>query len=248
MIELAALLLLSIMLLVLYAQKLQRVSGEYKEIRNMLRHVLATYSRRLQTYDVTIESIRRYLEEHSASIKKLRGERGRTGLPLERLEKAVTLSLDASKKALSQGISQREEFRKLESKVLRMEENRSKLRRIDELEKEFMILKSAYDAHAAGEVTQPMIEEKVGVQTLLAGGEEVISRLTQTELQVLTILGGQGAKTSRDIEKALGKTREHTARLMKKLYLEGYVERDSQKLPYIYRVNERIRSFINRRV
>jgi tRNA G46 methylase TrmB len=33
-------------------------------------------------------------------------------------------------------------------------------------------------------------------------------------------------------------TREHTARLMKKLYQGGYLERRTDKAPYAYRVKE----------
>ncbi len=43
-----------------------------------------------------------------------------------------------------------------------------------------------------------------------------------------------GPKTSRDIERAIGKSREHTARLMKRLYDMGYVKRDESIRPYKY--------------
>ena len=42
------------------------------------------------------------------------------------------------------------------------------------------------------------------------------------------------AKTSRDIQSAIGKTREHTSRLMKRLAQEGLVERSKDAKPYAY--------------
>ncbi len=42
------------------------------------------------------------------------------------------------------------------------------------------------------------------------------------------------AMTSRDIQITLKRTREHTSRLMKKLYEDGYVKRNTESKPYTY--------------
>lgn len=47
-----------------------------------------------------------------------------------------------------------------------------------------------------------------------------------------------GAKTSRDIQAGLGKSREHTARLLKKLYDGGLVQRSAGSRPYAYKITE----------
>lgn len=47
------------------------------------------------------------------------------------------------------------------------------------------------------------------------------------------------AMTSRDIQKALNRSREHTSRLMKKLFEEGFVERNTQTKPYSYSITEK---------
>ncbi len=52
--------------------------------------------------------------------------------------------------------------------------------------------------------------------------------------KVLHIIEEEGPKTSREIEERLGMSREHTARLMKRLYDMGYVIRDESKRPYRY--------------
>jgi DNA-binding IclR family transcriptional regulator len=54
----------------------------------------------------------------------------------------------------------------------------------------------------------------------------------------LEILAEEGEKTAPEIKDRIKLTREHTARLMKKLYEEGYLERDSGKIPYAYRIKE----------
>jgi hypothetical protein len=36
------------------------------------------------------------------------------------------------------------------------------------------------------------------------------------------------------------KSREHMARLMKKLYMDGYVDRESNHAPFRYKINEKV--------
>jgi predicted transcriptional regulator len=45
--------------------------------------------------------------------------------------------------------------------------------------------------------------------------------------------------TSRDIQITLKKSREHTSRLMKKLFEDGYVERNTETKPYTYSITEK---------
>jgi len=47
------------------------------------------------------------------------------------------------------------------------------------------------------------------------------------------------AMTSRDIQITLKKSREHTSRLMKKLFEDGYVQRNTKSKPYTYSITEK---------
>jgi len=75
--------------------------------------------------------------------------------------------------------------------------------------------------------------------------DSVLNDLTDTEKQILTILSKQGEKTAPEIEKIIDKTREHTSRLMKKLYAVGYVNRNTNKIPYVYKINNDLIEIIN---
>lgn len=57
------------------------------------------------------------------------------------------------------------------------------------------------------------------------------------EYKILDLLI-RGSKTSREIEVSIGRSREHTARLMKKLYEKGYVVRDVSNKPYKYSITD----------
>ena len=47
------------------------------------------------------------------------------------------------------------------------------------------------------------------------------------------------AMTSRDIQITLKKSREHTSRLMKKLFEDGYVQRNTESKPYTYSITQK---------
>ena len=64
--------------------------------------------------------------------------------------------------------------------------------------------------------------------------------ITAIELQTLKILAVEGPKTSRELQPRIGRSREHFARLMKRLYERGYVDRDVTKIPFVYSINHNI--------
>ena len=68
--------------------------------------------------------------------------------------------------------------------------------------------------------------------------ERALAPLTDTELHVLEFIAEAGEKTAPEIRDLTKLTREHSARLVKKLYEEGYLERDVTKTPYRYRVKD----------
>ena len=53
------------------------------------------------------------------------------------------------------------------------------------------------------------------------------------------------AMTSRDIQITLKRSREHTSRLMKKLFEEGYVQRNTESKPYTYSITEKGKAKVN---
>jgi DNA-binding MarR family transcriptional regulator len=68
--------------------------------------------------------------------------------------------------------------------------------------------------------------------------DKAMAALTDTELAVLEMLSTEGSKTAPEIKERVQLSREHTARLMKKLYEEGYLERETGKIPFKYSVKK----------
>lgn len=95
---------------------------------------------------------------------------------------------------------------------------------------------SAYGKKMKG-VTPPL----EGAGPMFREEDVSIARLTPTEMTVLKVLHLSGPKTAPEIREVIGKTREHAARLMKKLYREGYVVRNTDVMPFSYSLSERIK-------
>ncbi|UCF44789.1 MAG: MarR family transcriptional regulator [Candidatus Bathyarchaeota archaeon] len=76
--------------------------------------------------------------------------------------------------------------------------------------------------------------------------DKAMAALTDTEVTVLELLSMEGAKTAPEIKDIVHLSREHTARLMKKLYEKGYVERETGKIPFKYSVKKEMAKLLKK--
>lgn len=71
-------------------------------------------------------------------------------------------------------------------------------------------------------------------------------RAGTTEHEALRlVMEGGGKTTAKDIQQKIGRTREHTARMMNSLFQEGLVERDVTVRPFAYTITQKGREFLN---
>jgi len=139
------------------------------------------------------------------------------------------------------------QLRELTSKVASFSDAQNKLSvQIDDLNKKVVdiaeekgvMLKKITEIESAM-ASRPSTLGETQLETVIPiKKEKALAPLTETEVAVLEILANEGEKTAPEIKDRIKLTREHTARLMKKLYGEGYLERTMQKIPYAYRIKE----------
>ena len=72
----------------------------------------------------------------------------------------------------------------------------------------------------------------------------ILSQLTETELTALKKIAELGEGTVPEIKTHISTTREHTARMLKKLYESGFVDRSTNAMPYRYSIRKEIRDII----
>lgn len=75
-------------------------------------------------------------------------------------------------------------------------------------------------------------------------GEDIFQQLTETEMEVLEMIVDLGEGTVPEIRDKIDRTREHTARLLKKLYDRGFIDRNTSGMPYRYSIRKEIRDLI----
>jgi len=151
---------------------------------------------------------------------------------------AVTAKVDATealkssgetKEAVLQGL---EEVKKLQDKVHSTEST------VESFKKELQRL----TATPRVPVQAPSLEAPIPVQQA-----SVFDKLTDTELEVLVKIVELGEGTVPEIRDHIKKTREHTARMLKRLYDSGFIDRNTSGMPYRYSVRKEIKELILQR-
>ncbi len=71
----------------------------------------------------------------------------------------------------------------------------------------------------------------------------ILGEGTDTEVKVLRLLA-KGPSTSAQIKNEVGRSREHTARLMKALFDRGLVVRNDRNKPYVYEITESGKTYV----
>jgi len=142
---------------------------------------------------------------------------------------AATEALKSSgetKEAVLQGL---EEVKKLQDKVHSTEST------VESFKKELQRL----TATPRVPVQAPSLEAPIPVQQA-----SVFDQLTDTELEVLVKIVELGEGTVPEIRDHIKKTREHTARMLKRLYDSGFIDRNTSGMPYRYSVRKEIKELI----
>ncbi len=71
-----------------------------------------------------------------------------------------------------------------------------------------------------------------------------VTSLDATEIIVIKLLGDR-SRSSVEIKQLIGKSREHTARLMKSLFDRNLVVRDASKRPFVYELTDAGRRYLS---
>jgi len=210
---------LSIGTMLLYYRRIRRVHEKYEEAKDIVKDVVISFNKQLQRLEERVGLIGHRLE--FLSVKK----DDVTGVTRQLKEYGTQLSDITSR--VDATLAFREQV----------------LPRIEKLNERIENVVEAQE-RMEQRVSKPSEVQIRGVIPIKR--ERALAQLTATELRVLEILTDEGQKTAPEIKGKIGLTREHTARLMKKLYQKGYVERDEAKTPYAYRIKEEMRKILKK--
>jgi len=209
-----------------YYRQLRRVQKEYEKAREAVEDIVFSFNRQLKRETERLEVVAYKVEAISATSDKALGRVEEVEKQLRALEPKIGVGLEDGEKLLSR-------LNVIDKKVCDAVESQealsAKISDIEEQSKQFRI------------VPEAKIEAVIPIKR-----ESALAPLTETELSVLEMLAMEGPKTAPEIKVRIGLSREHTARLMKKLYEEGYLERDTSKIPFKYRIKKEMEKLLKK--
>ena len=202
---------LTIAAAVAYYKRIRRATNEYEEAKSVVDDVIVSFDKQLQRQEEHSQIV-----DHAVKSLAIRSENvaERLGEFESRFNTRLS-SLDVKVTGSAEIESLKNELTGLSNRVedLAKAQEASRLPAINPLEMQ--------------------IETAIPIRR-----ERALAPLTDTELRVLEFIASGEEKTAPEVKEMIKLTREHTARLMKKLYEAGYLERRPEKIPYAYRVKE----------
>ncbi len=206
----------------LYSKRIRESRKEYEEAKCVIDDIIVSFNKQLQKQE----------DRLLASATKISTLSGRDELLNERLN------------------NQQKEVRALAEKLVFPFDPKEVVPRIESLEKRFNEAESSRNSllqklAKIEKQRRPPKETEVRIRSPIPiRREEALAPLTETELKVLQLLTGENGRTGPEIKERINLSREHTARLMKKLYERGYLERSANKIPFTYSLKEEMRKIL----
>ena len=221
-----ALLLITVGASALYYRRIRRVSEEYEEAKGVVDDIIISFNRQFRKQEDRLRIVTHETKVFSSERKKI----------VEKAEKHDRRLADLAGKI--EAVSEVEQ--KLSTQIEKMDKKVNDLIASQErvVQRVAEVEKARYKAPAP----EAKIEAAIPIKK-----EKALAPLTETELAVLEILAKEEKKTSPEIRERIRLTREHTARLMKKLYEDGYLERATRKMPYTYRLKEEMLKILKKK-
>jgi len=215
---------LTLFVTILYSKRIVDAYKKYIDAKNVVNDVVLSFNRQLKMQEDQLETSTRKISVLS-SHNKFFAER------LENQEKEV--------QTLANRVESFSDMKKISPRIGVLEN------RLDEV----VSIKDALLKKIAVIEKQQLRRKDSGTEIETAipiKRERVLAPLTTTELTVLEFLAVEGEKTAPEIKEQIELSREHTARLMKKLYEKGYLERSAKKIPFTYKLNEEMQKILKK--
>jgi len=206
-----------------YYSQIRKAQREYEKAKNAVEDIVMSFHRELkreaEKLDIVAFKIEGNFARADEGVKKAEGVEKKL-VPIESQINIVSQSLKQTSTNILSGLTG------LEKKIQNIETAQEAVRtKIAGFEEQIQKLNAS-----------PEIPTEQLLQVMPIKRDKAMAALTETEIIVLENLSSEGPKTAPEIKEQVHLSREHTARLMKKLYEGGYVEREVGKIPFKYSV------------
>jgi hypothetical protein len=207
-----------------FRKRIQKVTIEYEKAKLVILDIITSFNTQFRKQENRISQVNDAIEAIHSKERKIESKMDRQGKQLiDLLKKMETFSTNGIPKQLED----------LNKRIDVIDDLRQTIdQRIKLIEK---------SQRQRARTTEARIETAIPIKK-----ESALAPLNETEILVLEYLAKEGEKTAPETQKEVNLTREHTARLMKKLYEGGYLERDTKKMPYVYSLKDEMLKFLRK--
>jgi len=232
-----------------YYKQIRMAHKEYEKARDFIEDIVLSFDRELKRESDRFESMASKVEgsfaKADSSLRKTDSIEKKI-IPIEEQLNGLAQSYQAMTQTIAQNLTEKaqtnttiySELSGLETKLKDSEATQEILRnKIAAFEEQIQKLSSAQPQEVKNEIVLPPIPIK---------RDKALAALTDTEIAVLEMLSKEGPKTAPEIKEKVSLSREHTARLMKKLYEEGYLEREAGKIPFRYSIKKEMENLMQK--
>lgn len=219
-----------------YYRELRKAQKEYEKARDTVEDIVFSFNRELKREAETIESMAFKMDgttiKADAGLRRIESLEKRVA-PLESQLSGQLNTFNVVSESNAQTI---EKITTVDTKIRDIESSQESIKtKITGLEEQMQKLS-----------TTPEMKTELIMPGIPIKRDKAMAALTDTEIAVLEFLSAEGPKTAPEIKEKVKLSREHTARLMKKLYEEGYLERETGKLPFKYTVKKEMEKLLRK--
>ena len=209
-----------------YYRQLCKIQSEYEKAKEAVEDVVLSFNRQLKREAEKLEFVAYKVKANSSKNDNALKRAEEANRRLVALEPRIGVGLKEGEN-MSTRLSEVE--KKMRDFVASLEALASKISDLENQAQQSLMIPEA------------KVEAVIPIKR-----EKALAPLTVTELSVLKMLAMEGPKTAPKIKDTIKLSREHTARLMKKLYEEGYLERDTGKIPFKYRLKREMKKLLKK--
>lgn len=246
-----------------YYRRLRRAQREYEKAREVIEDVVLSFNRELRREAERIENVAsnvesvnvkadaglRFAENFDKRIEPLENQILHISNKIDTVNASVNIITESNAKTIekiaSVDLTAVANISNIDTKVRNIEASQ------ETLKNKIIALEAHLEEQAQKMLSMPEVKSdpalvQMSIPVMPIKRDKAMASLTETEVAVLEFLSAEGPKTAPEIKEKVGLSREHTARLMKKLYEEGYLERETGKLPFTYSVKKEMEKLLKR--
>jgi chromosome segregation ATPase len=209
-----------------YYRRLRQVKREYEEARGAVEDIVLSFNRQFRRDDEKLEAVAYKVEAVDSKTDRVVNKVGDIEKRMNTAEAKVGADSEGRERL---AVRLAEVESKTRDMVASQEAVTARIVDLEQRARQF----SAFP-EASLEAAIPIRRDKA------------LAQLTTTEVAVLELLTSEGSKTAPQIKEKVRLSREHTARLMKKLYEEGYLDRETSKIPFKYSAKKEIEKLLGK--